>query len=81
MTENKYVIISINKLADLIANSEMYKALDKGGVDNWEWYDESFRDYISNDEKYSDFDEYIDDITSEEHILKNYPSIDAEVLK
>lgn len=81
MSKNKYVIISINKLADLIENSEMYKALEAGGVNNWEWYGESLCDYISDDEKYPDFDEYINDITSEEYILKNYPSIDAEVLK
>lgn len=76
MSKKEYVKISIDELADLIANSETFKALDRGGVDNWEWYGESLADYVAEDEKYEEFSEYIDDITSEESILRDYPLAD-----
>lgn len=76
MAKKKYVKVSIERLANLIENSEMFKALDIGGVDNWEWYGASFEDYVSKDERYNSFYEYIDDITSEESILRDYPLAD-----
>lgn len=76
MSKKRYVKISIDELADLIADSKTFKALDCGGVDNWEWYGESLADYVAEDEKYEDFSEYVDDITSEESILRNYPLVD-----
>lgn len=76
MKEKKYVKISIDELARLIKGSTTFEALECGGVDNWEWYGESLSDYISEDEKYEYFYDYIDDITSEENILKEYPLVD-----
>lgn len=76
MKEKKYVKISIDELARLIEGSTTFKALEYGGVNNWEWYGESLSDYISEYEQYKYFDDYIDDITSEENILKKYPLVD-----
>ena len=40
------VIISVGELKELIADSMRLQALDWGGVDNWQWYGESFGDYL-----------------------------------
>lgn len=37
-------------LEDMYNNSEKCIALEQGGVDNWEWYDESLRDYFGEEE-------------------------------
>lgn len=76
MVEKKYVKISIDELAELIESSKKLSALECGGVDNWEWYGESLCDYIAQYGKYEYFDDYIDDITLEENILKKYPLVD-----
>jgi hypothetical protein len=57
----KTVEIDVLFLASLLTDSVRLYALERGGVDNWEWYDESldpFRDTLNN----------LDDISSR---LKN----------
>jgi hypothetical protein len=47
----KTVEIDVLFLANLLADSVRLDALERGGVDNWEWYDESldpFRDTLNN---------------------------------
>ena len=46
--EPKYVKIEINDLAYLLSRAYELKALEKGGVDNWEWYSESLSEYFDN---------------------------------
>lgn len=35
----------------LYKRSEILYALENGGVDNWEWYDDSIRDYFGDEEE------------------------------
>ena len=44
----KAVIIPKNELASLLRDSDKLHRLECGGVDNWEWYDES----LNNDPSY-----------------------------
>jgi len=47
----KTVEIDVLFLVNLLADSVRLDALERGGVDNWEWYDESldpFRDTLNN---------------------------------
>jgi len=47
----KTVEIDVLFLVNLLADSVRLKALEYGGVDNWEWYDESlnpFRGTLNN---------------------------------
>ena len=46
--EPKYVKIEINDLAYLLSRAYELKALEKSGVDNWEWYSESLSEYFDN---------------------------------
>lgn len=38
--------ISEDELQGLLYNAMAFEALTNGGVDNWEWYGESFADYL-----------------------------------
>ena len=40
--EDREVCVDIKYLAMLIKESKVLKALERGGVDNWEWYSESY---------------------------------------
>ena len=42
----KLYTISEDKLQGLLYNAMAFEALVNGGVDNWEWYGESFADYL-----------------------------------
>lgn len=42
---NKVYIISENLLKELLDSYITLIALETGGVDNWEWYGESIKDY------------------------------------
>lgn len=39
------VIINAKELAELLTAAHILSALTAGGVDNWEWYGQSLRDY------------------------------------
>lgn len=43
--ETVNVIISTKELAELLTAANILAALTAGGVDNWEWYGESLKDY------------------------------------
>ena len=45
MLNNDMILISKDCLYDLIRDSNILTALEIGGVDNWDWYGESIRDY------------------------------------
>ena len=42
----KLYAISEDELRGLLYNAMAFEALTNGGVDNWEWYGESFADYL-----------------------------------
>lgn len=41
-----YCLVPKDELKDLLYDSLRLQALDCGGVDNWDWYWESVRDFI-----------------------------------
>ena len=41
----EYAVITRKEYNDLIRRSDMLQGLEDGGVDNWDWYSESLRDY------------------------------------
>ena len=43
----------------LVFESVCYRALERGGVDNWSWYDQSYEDYC-NDLGVDSIDEMVD---------------------
>lgn len=43
-------IISKEEYEELVGRDKTLTALEAGGVDNWEWYDESLRQYYENEE-------------------------------
>ena len=59
-------LIDESRLAKLLREEQKLKLLENGGVDNWEWYDESL---FHPDEGKTLND--IEDISDEE-IIKNY---------
>ena len=45
--ENKvYYKVEENELKNLVEDALILRALQWGGVDNWEWYGESIQDFI-----------------------------------
>lgn len=42
-------IITEKALIDLLASAYKLEALEFGGVNNWEWYYESLKDYFDNE--------------------------------
>lgn len=45
-----YVQLTREEYDHLCDREEKLSALEAGGVDNWEWYDESLSDYYANQE-------------------------------
>lgn len=45
------VTISKSEYNNLVRDSKMLCALQSGGVDNWEWYGESLKDFFKEEEK------------------------------
>lgn len=58
----KAVIIPKNEFASLLRDSDKLSRLECGGVDNWDWYDESLNDEDSSYEEIQDMsdDDLID---------------------
>lgn len=52
----KRYLLTEEQLVSLLADYHKLSALENGGVNNWDWYEESIKDYlaIENDE---DFEE------------------------
>lgn len=60
------VQVEESRLAELLREEWKLQALEAGGVDNWEWYDESL--FHPDEGKTLN---YIEDMSDEE-IIKNY---------
>lgn len=45
-----YITIRMEDWMELVDDSSMLRALENGGVDNWEWYGESLTDYWAEKE-------------------------------
>ena len=43
----KIYIVYENELKELIHDSLKLMALENGGVDNWEWYDDSLNNFLN----------------------------------
>ncbi len=43
-----YCLVPKDELKDLLYDSLKLQALECGGVDNWDWYGESVRDFIDS---------------------------------
>ena len=50
------IIITKNKFANLLRDSDKLSRLECGGVDNWDWYGESL-----NDQSYEEIQDMSDD--------------------
>ena len=46
MLNNDMILIPRETLLDLICDSNTLAALEIGGVDNWDWYGYSIREYV-----------------------------------
>lgn len=44
----KYILISEEKLKELLTTQIKYDALVQGGVDNWGWYSESIQNFAED---------------------------------
>ena len=47
--EEKMYLVSRSDLLEMIEAQMRLAALESGGVDNWEWYGESLRDFLRED--------------------------------
>ena len=43
---NRNYELTRDELEEFLDHYHRYKALDFGGVDNWEWYSESYDEYL-----------------------------------
>ena len=81
MAKVKYVKLPLTELQRLLEKEIEIDALDCGGVDNWNWYSESFKEAAysartEDGEKFKDYEEYF---TSEDYIKANYEVIEEEM--
>ena len=81
----KYYIIEEKNLIELLTAYNKAIALECGGVDNWEWYGASIRDYINEyirennitfTEEEGEWDFTLEDIAIDD--LKYYKSYEKE---
>lgn len=60
-------------IIDLLAAREELRALNFGGVDNWEWYGESIHNYLDGKKRQLNIkEEYPDFISVAEELVKEY---------
>ena len=71
----KYVKISIKELRRLLEAEARLAALEYAGVDNWEFYGEAFSNYLDFDDKYDDWDDFIEGEFNDEDIMKRYGEV------
>ena len=45
--ENKYIVPE-KRLRELLKAEAYFDAIETGGVDNWEWYSDSLKDYLKD---------------------------------
>lgn len=68
--EKKYIITE-SELRELLHDTLQLEALYSGGVDNWDWYGASIRDY---EERNGDIEETIENLLSDYPPFVEYPS-------
>ena len=73
--ENKYVMIEVSELQNLLEAREELAALECAGVDNWEFYGEAFSNYLDFDGKYEDWDDFIEGEFNDEDIMTHYGEV------
>ena len=44
--KGKYALVPIHELHEIFVAAHRYWALESGGVDNWQWEYESYKDYL-----------------------------------
>lgn len=71
----RYVKINVKELKELLEAEAKLNALECGGVDNWEFYGESFSDYLDFDGKYEDWNDFIENECNEDAILEAYNEV------
>lgn len=84
MAKVKYVKLPLTELQGLLKKEIEIDALDCGGVDNWEWYSESFKEAAYNAGTvdgipFKDYEEYVRYFISEDYIKANYEVIEEEM--
>ena len=84
MAKETYVKIPLTEFQGLLEKEIQLDALECGGVDNWEWYSESFKEaaYLTEREdgtKFEDYEEYVKYFISKEYIKANYEVIEEEM--
>lgn len=69
MSKNIY-LVDENRLAELIRNEQKLTLLENGGVDNWEWYEDS----LNPDNSIIDGDITYDEIInmSDEDVIEKF---------
>lgn len=76
----QYYILTQQELLSLLSDSICLNALEHGGVDNWDWYIDSIRDFIDSWIKENNLDptQYwkIEDVAKKD--LSNYPTFILE---
>lgn len=45
-----FITISEDRYDELVRAEKMLSALEAGGVDNWEWYSESLREFFKEED-------------------------------
>ena len=73
--EKKNIELSASEYRKLERDLKKLRALEAGGVDNWEWYGESLTDWF----KENDEDELVDRMSDELVDFINDAAIEAEV--
>ena len=56
------VKISAKRLEELERSQRKLNALEAGGVDNWEWYDESLTDFRKEEQMEDQLEKFIDNL-------------------
>lgn len=68
--------ITETRLAELLRTERKMQALETGGVDNWEWYGESLKDFHKEEDKqsliYEAAEDLVEYITTE--LSHDYPA-------
>lgn len=70
----KFYKISEKDLLELLTYAYQYQALECGGVDNWDWFGESMKDFIENC-SFDDGVEYTDIDEIAKNSLKYYEEV------
>lgn len=71
MSKNVLYLVNTARLAELLRKEQKLKLLENGGVDNWEWYEDSLNPdngIIDGDTTYEEIMNMSDDEVIEKYI-------------